>query len=254
MWRELLSNREKYELWFNYFNTMERVRLWNQLVFTREWFRRVVQFSRKQTSYKRAVAKVEDIQKKAARNAAKQKNNKDAAKDEEGSDDENQQAQNQKEKFYRGFHRRDLNDMLKAYARKMYKKGVRSEDLLIIKIKPDQDRDIVERQDIGGTTSFFNNDKQGVDKYKADTIAQLIALDGEDEMKETRKIFTPDQMLKIWNQFLSGTFMLLPEKKQVKDMDDEDGIYSENKILKLEDEDKYLELRVKTKMKEEEFK
>ena len=73
-------------------------------------------------------------------------------------------------------------------------------------------------------------------------------------MKETRKIFTPDQMLKIWNQFLSGTFMLLPEKKQVKDMDDEDGIYSENKILKLEDEDKYQELRDKTKMKEEEFK
>ena len=35
--------------------------------------------------------------------------------------------------------------MLKAYARKMYKKGVRSEDLLIIKIKPDQDKEIVER-------------------------------------------------------------------------------------------------------------
>ena len=81
VWRELLSNRERYELWFNYFNTMERVRLWNQLVFTREWFRRVVQFSRKQKHYKDAVAKVEEIQRKNQRNAAKQKNNNDANKD-----------------------------------------------------------------------------------------------------------------------------------------------------------------------------
>jgi len=36
-------------------------------------------------------------------------------------------------------------------------------------------------------------------------------------MRETRKIFTPDQMLKTWNQFLSGTFMLLSEKKQKQD-------------------------------------
>jgi len=60
--------------------------------------------------------------------------------------------------------------MLKYFARKMYKKGVRNEELLIIKIKPDQGKDIVERQHIGGTTSFFNNDVMGNEKAKADTI------------------------------------------------------------------------------------
>jgi len=34
--------------------------------------------------------------------------------------------------FYRGFHRRDINEMLKEYARKMYQKGVRDEELTII--------------------------------------------------------------------------------------------------------------------------
>lgn len=61
-------------------------------------------------------------------------------------------------------------------------------------------------------------------------------------MKETRRIFTPDKMLTMWNQFLSGTFMLLSEKKRATNVDAEDGIYNEYKILRLEDEEKYLEL------------
>lgn len=48
--------------------------------------------------------------------------------------------------------------MLKEHARKMYKKGVRNEELLIIKIKPEADKKIIDRQHIGDTTSFFNND------------------------------------------------------------------------------------------------
>lgn len=29
VWRECLSNKEKYNFWFKYFNTLEKVRLWN---------------------------------------------------------------------------------------------------------------------------------------------------------------------------------------------------------------------------------
>ena len=42
VWRTKLKTHEKFEFWFKYFTTMERVRLWNCLVFTREWFRRVI--------------------------------------------------------------------------------------------------------------------------------------------------------------------------------------------------------------------
>ena len=59
-------------------------------------------------------------------------------------------------------------------------------------------------------------------------------------MKETRRIFTPDKMLTMWNQFLSGTFMLLLNaKKKAADTDAEDGIYNEYQILRVEDEEKY---------------
>ena len=47
VWRKSLRPHEKFEFWFTFFNTMERVRLWNSLVFTREWWRRVVQYSRR---------------------------------------------------------------------------------------------------------------------------------------------------------------------------------------------------------------
>ena len=42
---------------------MERVRLWNSLVFTREWFRRVINFSREQDKYKEAVDRYERLKK-----------------------------------------------------------------------------------------------------------------------------------------------------------------------------------------------
>ena len=53
--------------------------------------------------------------------------------------------------------------MLKKYAIKMYKKGVRNEELLLIKVKPDVD-EIVDREYVGGVTSFFNKDKKGEEK------------------------------------------------------------------------------------------
>ena len=56
-------------------------------------------------------------------------------------------------------------------------------------------------------------------------------------MIEMRRVFTPDEMLKIWNQFFLGSYILLPEKKSKKDWDGEEGLDKKNKILLLEDED-----------------
>lgn len=231
---------------------MERVRLWNQLVFTREWFRRVVSFSRKQTRYKEALINVERILKKNS-----QKKPEAQVKE----DDENVEMVGATKKddklnnFYRGFHRRDINEMLKEYARKMYQKGVRDEELTIIQIQPEQDKDIIDRQHIGDTTSFFNNDLQGETKKKSDLMQKISRLDRSQEMREVRRIFTPDQMLKVWQQFLSGTFMLLQKDKVRQDMDIEDGVANEeNKVLRLEDEEKYMTLKDKTKMKDLDFR
>ena len=59
--------------------------------------------------------------------------------------------------------------MLKEYAIKMYKKGVRNEELLLIKVKPDVE-DTVDREFVGGVTSFFNKEKGGEAKAKDEKI------------------------------------------------------------------------------------
>ena len=46
VWREKLTSREKFYMWFKYFNSFEKVRLWNKLVFAREWFRSAVRYSK----------------------------------------------------------------------------------------------------------------------------------------------------------------------------------------------------------------
>ena len=48
VWRYHLTTKEKYTLWFMLFNSKERVRLWNRLVFSRDWFRRTINFSKRQ--------------------------------------------------------------------------------------------------------------------------------------------------------------------------------------------------------------
>ena len=153
VWRECLSEEEKFEFWFTHFNAMERVRLWNQLVFTREWFRRVVTFSRRQTKYLEAVKKQEKLQIEEQRNEAKKKaaeeKEKAAAKKEEdkNADEENPLQQDNKDKevvtFYKGFHRRDLNEMLKQYAQLMYQRGLRNQELLIIKINQEHTQEVI---------------------------------------------------------------------------------------------------------------
>ena len=64
--------------------------------------------------------------------------------------------------FYKGFHRRDINHMLKDYAESMYEKKVRDEELLLFKIKPEIKDDVVEREYISRSniTSYFNPVKQ----------------------------------------------------------------------------------------------
>jgi hypothetical protein len=46
IWRNCLTSKERFLLWFKHFNAFEKVRLWNRLVFAREWFRRTVRFSK----------------------------------------------------------------------------------------------------------------------------------------------------------------------------------------------------------------
>jgi len=46
IWRSCLTNKEKYFFWFKFFSAGDRSRLWNKLVFAREWFRRTINFSK----------------------------------------------------------------------------------------------------------------------------------------------------------------------------------------------------------------
>ena len=52
VWRYCLTDVEKFYLWFMGFNSMERVRLWNRLVFSREWFNKAVTYSKEQVRQK----------------------------------------------------------------------------------------------------------------------------------------------------------------------------------------------------------
>ena len=47
VWRHHLSMKERYSLWYLLFTSAERVRLWNRLVFSRDWFRRTINFSKR---------------------------------------------------------------------------------------------------------------------------------------------------------------------------------------------------------------
>ena len=49
-WRYRMTTDEKFRLWFHCFNTIDRVRLWNKLVFARDWFRRIITFSKQQSA------------------------------------------------------------------------------------------------------------------------------------------------------------------------------------------------------------
>ena len=236
VWRECLTNREKYEFWFNLFNTQERVRLWNVLVFTREWFRRVVYFSRRQKNYKDAVAEQEKLNKKAklmknkaeAKEKKKEKDKKDgkvAVEEEDPEEDDLEESGKKDDRsFYKGFHRRDVNDLLKEYAKEMFSRGVRSEELLLIKVKPDQAEAVVEREHLGGTTSFFNADTKKDVKKEEELMNKYLDLTEEEELQQAREVFTSDEMLKIWNQFFIGTYMVEDKRKDADNTDKEDGL------------------------------
>ena len=102
-WRYQLTNREKYYLWFLIFNTGDRVRLWNRLVFSRAWFRRTINFSKRQFT--------------TSINFNQKNNSQD-------------------------FVRNDINYMLKALSRRMYERGISHEDLLLHKISVFVPRDV----------------------------------------------------------------------------------------------------------------
>jgi len=50
----VFTNNEKYQLWFEYFNAFDRVKLWNKLVFSENYFNFVAQnysYSRSDIKY-----------------------------------------------------------------------------------------------------------------------------------------------------------------------------------------------------------
>ena len=134
--------------------------------------------------------------------------------------------------------------MLKLYAQDMYAKGVRNEELLLIKVKPDIAADFIDRQHIGNTTSFFNQDKEGKEKKIKNLVEQVIDLTETEEIQKAREIFDPDEMLRIWNQFFTGTYVVnISQKKKAENVDKEDGLEAEyeiNNILDEKDKDKLL--------------
>ena len=89
--------------------------------------------------------------------------------------------------------------MLKTYAQDMYSKGVRNEELLLIKVKPDIQEEITKRDAPGGVTSFFNRDKDGDDKKIENLVEKLKHLTETEEIQQARARFTPNDMLEIWN-------------------------------------------------------
>ena len=91
-WRYHLTTREKYLLWFILFTTGERVRLWNRLVFTRDWFRRTINFSRRQAGNSKLISQQDDEE---------------------------------------GLVRSDILYMLRVLARRMFDEGVFNEELLL---------------------------------------------------------------------------------------------------------------------------
>ena len=81
----------------------------------------------------------------------------------------------------------------------MFSRGVRSEELLLIKVKPDQAEAVVEREHLGGTTSFFNADTKKDVKKEEELMNKYLDLTEEEELQQAREVFTSDEMLKIWN-------------------------------------------------------
>jgi len=49
IWNEILTKEDKYKLWFEQFNALDRVRLWNQLVFSESY----LQYLAQQSQYRR---------------------------------------------------------------------------------------------------------------------------------------------------------------------------------------------------------
>ena len=98
VWRYHLTAKEKYTLWFEYFSTGEQVRLWNKLVFAREWFRRAHNYSKSQSSpNSKATGKKKDTN----------ENN--------------------------GILRHDIYTMLKVLSSRMYDAGITDKELLLQK-------------------------------------------------------------------------------------------------------------------------
>lgn len=140
--------------------------------------------------------------------------------------------------------------MLKQYAQQMYARDIRNEELLIIKIKPDLKQEITKREHIGTTTSFFNQESDAKAKNKRLLVEKVAQLSEDQELQIAREIFTPDEMLQMWNQFFIGTYMQLPKKFYKPDGESEHQNYGDDedqnldaaegyKILNVEDEEKY---------------
>ena len=106
-----MSISEKYYLWFKCFNAHDRVRLWNRLVLAREWFKMMILFSKLQVRVKNKLNKSSTLTARFSK-----QNLQDI-------DDEDNYT----------LVRHDLQMLLKDLARRMFEKGVSSEEILLQK-------------------------------------------------------------------------------------------------------------------------
>ena len=99
VWRYDLTDKQKYVLWFKHFNAGDQARLWNKLTFAREWFRRVIGFSKQQAGVGASLLS--------------------KRKKEEIADD--------------NMIRHDIYTMLKTLSKRMFDAGITDEEILLQK-------------------------------------------------------------------------------------------------------------------------
>ena len=127
-----------------------------------------------------------DLKKKRNEQEKKEKDekNQEGEQSEENNASDDEDLSNNKidsnKITYKGFHRRDVNEMLREYATTMYHNGVRTEELLLIQVRPDQKiEQIVTRENEGGTTSFFNKDTKQNEKDLKKKTDKFLRLNNE---------------------------------------------------------------------------
>lgn len=90
----------------------------------------------------------------------------------------------------------------------------------------------------------FGSEAQNYSQYSDDSVSEDEYNWGQSmgkahkELLLTRKVYTPDEMLKLWNQFFEGNYVKSSELKDQSLIDKEDGFDAEFKIEMLKNSKK----------------